>query len=174
MDFQKIKEYPLGDDDIVKILGPTVVMTYPQLAEVDDIREIFDKDGRAVVLFLTEDETTGHWTGLLRNDNTIEYFDPYGSAPDADRKWLSKEKLRQLDEDRPLLTKLLRGSGMKVYFNTRPFQEDKTDVNTCGRWVVSRLLHRQLSLPQFNAMVKKSKMKPDDFVSALTYKIIKK
>jgi len=169
-----IKEYALGDDDITKILGHTSILTYPDLNDITDITQIFDKDGRCVLLFLTEDEQTGHWTGLLRNANTIEYFDPYGYAPDADRKWLSRDKLRELDQERPVLTKLLRDSGMKVYFNTYGFQADREDVNTCGRWVVSRLLLRKLTLPQFKKRVDDSGMKPDDFVSALTYKIIKR
>jgi len=174
MDFAQIKAYPLSDADIEAILGETVIMTYPELQGVDDIEEIFDKDGRSVLLFLTENDQTGHWTGLIRSADTIEYFDPYGSAPDADRKWLSKEKLRELDEEKPHLTRLLRQSKMKVYFNTYDFQQDKESINTCGRWVVARLLHRKKTLRQFYNMVMNSGLKPDDFVSALTFEIIKK
>jgi hypothetical protein len=174
MDFGAIKAYALTDEDINKILGGTVIMTYPELQDVSRIEDIFDKDGRSVLLFLTEDETTGHWTGLIRSEKMIEYFDPYGSAPDADRKWLSKNKLKELDEEKPMLTKLLRASHMKVYFNTYAFQSDRQDINTCGRWVVARLLHRKKTLREFYNMVKKSGMKPDDFVSALTFQILKK
>jgi hypothetical protein len=174
MDFAKIRAYALTDDDINKILGGTVIMTYPELQDVESVESIFDKDGRSVLLFLTENETTGHWTGLIRSEKMIEYFDPYGYAPDADRKWLSKAKLKELDEEKPYLTKLLRASNMKVYFNTFAFQADKQDVNTCGRWVVARLLHRKKTLREFYNMVVKSGMKPDDFVSALTFEILKK
>lgn len=174
MDFAQIKAYALSDADIEAILGKTVIMTYPELQDMQDITEIFDEDGRSVLLFLTENDQTGHWTGLIRNADMIEYFDPYGSAPDADRKWLSKEKLRELDELKPHLTRLLRKSNMKVYFNTYSFQQDKEDINTCGRWVVARLLHRKKTLRQFYNMVMNSGLKPDDFVSALTFEIIKK
>lgn len=174
MDFNQIKAYPLTDADIEAILGKTVIMTYPELQDMEDIEEIFDADGRSVLLFLTENNQTGHWTALIRNSDTIEYFDPYGSAPDADRKWLSKEKLRELDEEKPHLTRLLRNSHLKVYFNTYDFQEDKQNVNTCGRWVVARLLYRKKTLRQFYNIVMNSGLKPDDFVSALTFQIIKK
>jgi hypothetical protein len=174
MDFTQIKEYPLSDADIEAILGKTVIMTYPELQHIEDVEQIFDADGRCVLLFLTENNQTGHWVGLVRSANMIEYFDPYGSAPDADRKWLTKQKLRELDEEKPHLTRLLRRSNMKVYFNTYEFQEDKQSINTCGRWVVARLLHRKKTLRQFYNMVMNSGLKPDDFVSALTFEIIKK
>ena len=79
-----------------------------------------------------------------------------------------------LDEEQPYLTRLLRSSGRKVYYNQHPFQSDKDDVNTCGRWVVSRLLLRKKTLPQFYKYIMSGGMKPDDFVSALTFKILGK
>jgi len=155
-------------------LGPTRIITYPELDDLPSWEDAFDDDGRCVLLFLTEDNSTGHWVGLIRNAKTIEYFDPYGEAPEGNKKWLTKEKLQQLDQDRPYLTRLLRASGMKVYYNKHDFQQDKANVNTCGRWVVSRLLLRKKTLQQFYDTIRKSKMDPDDFVSALTFKILGK
>lgn len=174
MDYDAIKQYALSNTDIEKILGKTKLFTYPQLGDLQSWEDMFDEDGRCVLLFLTENQSTGHWIGLLRNAKQIEYFDPYGEEPGATKAWLSKERLRQLDQDQPYLTRLLRGSGMKVYYNTHPFQSDKSDVNTCGRWVVSRLLLRRKTLKQFYDAVKNSGMKPDNFVSALTFKILGK
>jgi hypothetical protein len=170
----EIKAYPLSNSDIEEILGPTKVFTYPDLADIENWEDAFDDQGRCVLLFLTEDRQTGHWIGLIRNDTTIEYFDPYGEPPEGDKKWLSKEKLRQLDEVQPYLTQLLRASGRRVYYNQHQFQSDRSDVNTCGRWVVSRLLLRKKTLPQFYKYVMKGAgdSKPDDFVSALTFKIL--
>jgi hypothetical protein len=170
----KIKAYPLSNTDIEKILGKTKILTYPDLDDISNWEDAFDDEGRCVLLFLTENEQTGHWIGLIRNETTIEYFDPYGEAPEGDKKWLSKEKLRQLDENEPYLTRLLRASGLKVYYNQYPFQSDKNDINTCGRWVVARLLLRKKTLAQFYKYVMSSGMKPDDFVSALTFKILGK
>ena len=168
----RVKEYALSNDDITKILGPTRILTYPDLDDLASWEDAFDEDGRCVLLFLTENQSTGHWIGLLRNTHTIEYFDPYGEAPEEPKRYLPKERLRMLDQDQPLLTRFLRSTGCKVYYNTYPFQEDRMSVNTCGRWVVSRLLLRRKSLKQFYDAIKKSGMKPDDFVSALTFKIL--
>jgi len=174
MDIDAIKSYALSNSDIERILGKTKILTYPELGDLRNWEDAFDEQGRCVLLFLTENEQTGHWVGLIRNDKTIEYFDPYGEAPEGDKKWLSKEKLRQLDEDKPYLTNLLRASGLKVYYNQHQFQQDRGDVNTCGRWVVSRLLLRKKSLKQFYNYVMKGGDKPDDIVSALTFKILGK
>jgi hypothetical protein len=174
MDLDEIKAYALSNGDIEQILGKTKILTYPELDDLPSWEDMFDEDGRCVLLFLTQDEQTGHWVSLIRNGTSIEFFDPYGQKPEGTKKWLSKERLRMLDQDKPYLTRLLRESKMVVYYNQYPFQEDQTNVNTCGRWVVSRLLERRKTLRQFYNMVKKSGMTPDDFVSALTFKIIGK
>ncbi|NBU34255.1 hypothetical protein EBZ38_12940 [bacterium] len=173
-DLQRIKQYALSNTDIEKILGKTKIFTYPELDDFANWEDAFDDDGRAVFLFLTEDNTTGHWIGLIRNDTTIEYFDPYGEPPEGDKKWLSKQKLRRLDQDQPLLTRFLRSTGMKVYYNQHAFQQDRNDINTCGRWVVARLLLRKKTLRQFYNFIQNSGMKGDDFVSLLTFKILGK
>lgn len=171
---ENIKQYALSNTDIQRILGPTKIITYPELDDLASWEDAFDEHGRCVLLFLTENHSTGHWIGLIRNKNTIEYFDPYGEPPEGDKKWIPEERLRRLDQDQPYLTRFLRSSKCKVYCNLYQFQADKADVNTCGRWVVSRLLLREKTLKQFYDAVKKSGMKPDDFVSALTFKILGK
>ena len=171
---ERVKEYALSNHDIERILGKTRILTYPELDDLQSWEDAFDEDGRCVLLFLTENKATGHWIGLIRNGHTIEYFDPYGEPPEGDKKWIPEHKLKQLDQDEPYLTRFLRDSKCKVYCNLYPFQSDRQDVNTCGRWVVSRLLCRKMTLKQFYDQVKKSGMKPDDFVSALTFKILGK
>lgn len=173
-DMNRIKQYALSNEDITNILGDTRILTYPELDDLASWEDAFDEDGRCVLLFLTEDQSTGHWIGLLRNANTIEYFDPYGEAPEETKQWLPEEKLRMLDQEQPYLTRFLRSTKCEVYCNLYQFQEDKANINTCGRWVVSRLLLRRKTLKQFYDAIKKSGMKPDDFVSALTFKILGK
>jgi len=96
MDIDAIKSYALSNSDIERILGKTKILTYPELGDLRNWEDAFDEQGRSVVLFLTENEQTGHWVGLIRNDKTIEYFDPYGEAPEGDKKWLSKVQYRYL------------------------------------------------------------------------------
>lgn len=171
----KIEEYPLGDSDIRKILGDEIkIISYPQLENYNNIDDIFDSQGRCILLFLTIDETTGHWLCMHKEGDSIHYFDPYGRGVDKDKQWLSKNKLRELNQDKPLLMNLLRASGKKVFYNTYEFQEDRKGINTCGRHCTVRLLYKDLDLYKYYKLIKNSKKTPDEFVSEITFDIIKK
>lgn len=175
---QQIKGYALSNDDINKILeSDTEVFAYPKFAEMSHIDEAFDKLGRCVFLFLTESETSGHWLCIFKRKGHIEYFDSYGDAPDAQRKWLSQEQLDKLGESEPYLTKLLKASKYPVYYNTHAYQSDRNDINTCGRWCVARLICKDLDNRGFYNLVKDEMRKhnlksPDDFVALFTYDIL--
>ena len=176
----KIKGYALSNDDINTILEPdTKIFTYPKFNEFQSIDDAFDKEGRCVFLFLTENESTGHWLCMFKRPEGIEYFDSYGDKPDAQRSWLSEEKLIQLDEAEPRLTELLRASPYKVWYSTFPYQSDRSDVSTCGRWCVARLLCKELSNLQFynfvNDEMKENGIKSrDDWVALFTYSKLNK
>lgn len=170
-------DYPLSDSDIRAILGNDIhIMTYPELEECDSINDIFDRRGRCVMLFPTMSPTDGHWCCLLktRKDKGIEFFDPYGDAPEKQKDGLSKTKLEQLDMDKPLLTRLLRASGYKVFYNTFPFQTEHRNINTCGRHCVVRCLYAPYSLDQYKRIIDKSGLLPDEFVVGITADKLKK
>jgi len=165
----RIKEYPLSDSDIKKILGQDIkIITYPMLGEMNSIDEAFDAKGRCIMLYLTESSSSGHWCCLLKKGNTIEFFDPYGEPPEEALDNVPQSKLQQLDEGRPYLTDLLRASGKKVSYNHHPFQQTKNNVNTCGRHSVVRCLYAPYSLAKYKKVMDASGMTPDNFVSALT------
>ena len=169
-----IREYPLSDSDILKILPGLRVLSYPDLNDMSQIEDAFDDKGRCLILYLTEDEHTGHWVCMIKKGKTIEYFDPYGKyRPDEEREWLTKDKLIQLDQYQPTLTELLRRSRYKVIVNPYHFQKDKGDIATCGRHCVCRLYHKDMSLPAYDNMIKNSGHNPDDYVSMFTYRVLK-
>jgi hypothetical protein len=170
----EVKQYALGDDDLSRIVPKANIFTYPYLKNVKHIDEIFGDDGQAIMLYLTENEHTGHWVGLLRKNDHIEFFDPYGEKPDDELKWISRDKREELDQDKPLLSKLLRQSELPVVYNKVKFQKDGNNIETCGRHVATRLLHKDLSLPEYAEMIKGSGMSPDEYVSRTTFPIIKK
>ena len=170
----EIREYPLSDADIRKLLPGLKIISYPDLNDVQRIEEVFDDEGRCLILYLTEDEYTGHWVCMIRKGRTIEYFDPYGGIrPDGERKWLSKSKLLELDQYHPRLTELLRQSGAKVNTNPYHFQKTRTDIATCGRHCCCRMAHKHMSLASYKRMIDDSGLSPDDFVSAWTYRVLK-
>lgn len=174
MSLEQIEGYALGDDDIAKMLPKTNIFTYPYLKQVKHIDEIFDNEGRAVMLYLTENDHTGHWVGLLRKPDHIEFFDPYGEKPDDELKWVSGGKREELGITQPYLTKLLRQSEVPVIYNKVPFQKEGDSIETCGRHTASRLLFSHLSLQEYYDMIKKSKLSADDFVAGLTFPLIRK
>lgn len=165
----RIKSYPLSDADIRKILGRDIkIITYPDLGKMGSINEAFDAKGRCIMLYLTENDTTGHWVCMLNKGDKIEFFDPYGEAPEQALESVPVENRQALGEDEPLLTRLFRASGKAIYYNTYPFQKEKKDVNTCGRHSVVRCLYAPYSLEKYKKVMDSSGMTPDNFVSALT------
>lgn len=175
MSLKEIKDYSLSDGDIRKILGSDIkIFTYPQLKQFRNISSLFDDKGRCIVLYLTNSETSGHWCCLLNKGDHIEFFDPYGEAPDDVVDGLPKSRMEQLDMDSPYLTRLMKASGLPVYYNTHSFQKEKDGINTCGRWCVVRCFYAPYSLEKFKGIVDSSGMSGDDFVAALTANWLRK
>jgi len=79
-----------------------------------------------------------------------------------------------LDEAEPTLTMLLKQCGMPVVYNTHPFQKLGATMNTCGRHCITRLLYRNKSLEDYDELIKRSKLSPDDFVAGTTFKCLRK
>lgn len=151
-------QYSLNDDDVRALLGrDTSIVLYPQLAGMQRIP--FDKHGRCVVLYLTENAHTGHWTLLLLHSPAeIEYFDSFGLQPDGDAHWLSAQQRAALGESQQLIHQVLRrmkatNPALQVFYNTRDFQSKAQGVDDCGRWVCARALLQSLSLDEFAAQV---------------------
>jgi hypothetical protein len=171
----KVKQYPLSDGDIRKVLGDDIsIVNYPMLEGMGSIDEAFDKKGRCVLLFPNSSPTSGHWCAMIRRPDSIEFFDPYGDKPETQKKGLSEEEKQEYNIDQPLLTQLFKQSGLPVYYNGKGFQEDKSSIATCGRHAISRLLYAPDSLETYDKKIKTSGMKPDDFVSGLTYNALHK
>jgi hypothetical protein len=168
-----LRGYSLSNFDINKMIPTLKIISYPDLLKYKSIHQALDEKGRLMILYLTQDEYTGHWICLLKKGNKIEFFDPYGNLkPDEESAWVSKKKLAEFDQDTHYLTKLLKESGSKVVYNKFPFQSENRDITTCGRHCATRLYFKHLTLPEYTQMVLDSGMAPDDFVTNFTYKLI--
>jgi hypothetical protein len=171
----ELRDYPLSDSDIRKILGSDIsIVTYPELNNVKSINQIFDKKGRCILLFLTQSENAGHWCCLLNKADGIHFFDSYGQAPEKQKKGADPALLERTSQDEPRLLQLMKASGKPIFYNTHDYQKDSPSVNTCGRWACVRCLYAPYSDEDFYNVVKKSGMSGDNFVSALTANWIKK
>jgi hypothetical protein len=171
----KVRKYALSDGDIRKLLGDDIAIhNYPDLERMRSADDLFDEQGRAILLYPNSSPTSGHWVALIRRPDRIEFFDPYGEAPDHQNDGLPRAYLKTLEADRPHLTRLLRASGLPVFFNKHAFQVESPNVATCGRHAVARLLYAPFSLDKYKRVVDSSGLAPDDFVSGLTYDRLRK
>ncbi len=50
----------------------------------------------------------GHWAALFKYNGLYEHFDSYGLMPDSELKCIGEKKNRQLNQDEPYLTRLLK------------------------------------------------------------------
>jgi hypothetical protein len=176
-----IEKYSLSETDLKDLLGPSIpVFTYEDLLTINRIEDIFDKQGRAIMLYLTESKVVGHWVCFIKRKNTIEYFNSYGRLePDSELKWLSKAKAKELNQDTMKLSELLDNSKFKEVINPYRFQQYESGVNTCGRHCVARLMFDHLDIHQYKKLLDdaiaelekqtKKKIDYDSFVCEYTY-----
>jgi hypothetical protein len=166
MALEKVKGQPLSDGDMRALLGKGLpIMTNRELGSVSDVNQLFDEQGRFLLLYTPQDPTSGHWVCLMKRPDSIYYWDPYGERPDI---------AADLGGQPPVLTKLLKESGMPIFYNSHQYQSKRGDVATCGRWCAARLHYKDLSEKEFQSVIKKFKGSGDDFVSALAFNFIKK
>ena len=173
----EVESYSLSESDIQQMIPTLKIIPYPDLLHAQKIDDVLDQKGRLMLLYLTENENTGHWVCLLKykNSNIIEYFDPYGNyKPDGESKWLSPQKLKQLGQASKKLTQLLQESSYDIKSNAFPFQTDKMNMNTCGRHCTARLYFKHLKLPEYIKLVESTGLPADEFVSAFTFNLIGK
>ena len=173
----EVESYSLSETDIQQMIPTLKIVSYPDLLKARSIDDVLDQKGRLMLLYLTQDHSTGHWVCLLkyRNSNIIEYFDPYGNyKPDGESKWLTSEKLKQLGQSSKKLTQLLESSPYEIKSNAFPFQIDRQNMNTCGRHCTTRLYFKHLRLPEYIKLVQSTGLPADEFVSAFTYNLIGK
>ena len=172
----KLKKYPLSTDDIQNNLDEnTNIFTYPQLHDMTHIDEIFDRNGRAIMLFMLG-QNYGHWIAITKHGNTIEVYDPYGIPADKQDEELggSEELNRNFGQDQDKLKEMIKNAGYKLISNKKKSQGQSQNINTCGRHSVLRLLFSHLNLNQYNKMlskIQKQNANLDDFVTVMTHDI---
>lgn len=162
--------YALSDDDIRSLLGGSIrITTYPDLEKCQRIDDLFDKYGRAILFVPQQNEQQGHWTSLIKKKGMIEFFDPYGEPPEAQKDTIDDYQLEKMKMAEPLLAELLTDNPYKIIYNKVQLQKLADDVNTCGRHAVCRLLYAKYPLEKYRDIIKRSGMSPDEFVVKLTY-----
>lgn len=157
----------LSFKELQDMVGPTFSkstrwMTWDQLAEIPSTRELFG-NGKAVVVLLQIEgrhkRPVGHFILLLQFPGHIEHFDSYG---------LTIEQELSITHEKHL-TRIFKDYRNPVVNNAKRLQTLAEDVNTCGRWIVARLMLQTLTLDAFLTLIHYFKINPDDLVTAMTF-----
>lgn len=138
---EEIEETPMTDEDIRSYFPNIKTISYHDLKNYSSINQILPKNKSYCIILYESGPNSGHWTALMRYNNTIEFFCSYGSSVDECLKWISPEQNKALGIYEPYLTNLLLKSKMKVIYNPIQYQKEKKkkDVNTCGRYCILRI-----------------------------------
>lgn len=165
----------LSGDEVKRLAGGGKIMRYPDLAHIETWDDLVKNPKRAaIILFLTESATQGHWICAFEGPDGAHVFDPIGMALDAELGRISAQKRSELGETTPQLHRLLETSGEPSHVSRVDFQKDAPGINTCGRWVGFRLKHSDKTDAAFASFVKAGTAAMgkgatcDDFVTAQT------
>jgi hypothetical protein len=162
-------EQPLSGRDILGMMrGETKIMRYSDLDKYDTIEDVLEPYKSVVLLYPMQKEM-GHWTLLFYNRNDegrpiIEFFDPYGYSVDAELN-IASSKYKKTKRK---LARLLYKSKYPVEYNQYKYQKDGSTINTCGRHVVNRLRHSNLTIKQYHNIFGNDRMPTDQVVTALS------
>jgi len=170
-------DYFVSSTDLQSIFKNCKIIKYADLDNYNDIYMLLP-NRMDFCFILTESEiNSGHWTLLIRDDNNFEYFDSYGVSPknilDYIPNYMNKKLGNNYSEDLGMIINSIKSTD-KFTYNKTKFQKDAPNINTCGRWCISRLslfLSDDLNLNEFNKLikikVKQLKMTNDEFITFL-------
>lgn len=150
------------------------IIKYPEFNNMKSIDEAFVKSNAVIIYFEIEDVNSGHWTCMMKNNNQIEFFDPYGLKIDSEFKYMTMHKRKELNEQFKPLSKLLYSSPYKIIHNSYKIQQFQFNYNgqiirpqTCGRHTALRLIDKDKPLEQhiLDTYTKNHKLGNDDIIS---------
>lgn len=169
----KLKQKALSNKEIVQATGAKFI-AYPELSQFNNINDVFGSNDSIALLYL-QNHNYGHWVCLNRNGENIEFFDPYGILIDKQLKYNSKHKNNELNQNYFYLTRLLYNSEYKISYNEFSFQSKGSNINTCGRHIICRILYKNIDLYKYKKLIDKIQKEigfnPDDIVTIITQNI---
>jgi hypothetical protein len=144
------------------------VIKYEDLPYFHNIAELLFPYGCCVINYPIEVDT-GHWVAVFYSKNSqrrkiVEFFDPYGMFPDDEFLFSKSNKTNP-----HYLAQILLTSPYPIEYNEIDYQKKMNGVDTCGRHVINRLLHRNLTMKKYNSTFgPASGHDPDTLVTYLT------
>lgn len=161
----QIKTNALSFPQLKDLVGPNQAkrvkwLLYDELVKFSNLYQLMDL-GAVVVLLQIEAPRApkvGHFIVLLDHGTHYEHFDSYGLTMDQETSITQEHHL----------TNLFKTTRKPIKDNLKKLQTLRQDINTCGRWVVARLLLRQLELEPFLKLLEYFRVNYDDLVSIMT------
>lgn len=162
---QKIKKNALSFTQLHQLVGTENTqrcrwIVYDDLRKYSSLEQLMSL-GAVVILLMIEKPNApkvGHFILLLDHKSHYEHFDSYGLTMDQEISLTQEHHL----------TKLFSNSRKKIVDNRIRLQQIREDINTCGRWVVTRYLLKDLELDDFIRLIKFFVRPSDDLVAAMT------
>lgn len=155
-------DQPTSDSELVAACPSLTVWMYKDLARLAYLPKL------PIALLYEIQPGYGHWVGIFETPEGIEHFDSYGLLPDEELKFVPRRYRKAFAATAPHLVRLLAGTGRPVNYNQHRLQSRKSDIATCGRWVVARCRNSNLTTDEFARKIKKLarmlKMTPDQAV----------
>jgi hypothetical protein len=150
---------PLDNQELLQYLPNAKILTYNQLADYQNINELLPNEKDFFILLYQQQPNVGHWVSVDKIGNTISYFDSYGKPVDEPLDWNSDHLNKMLGQSNDYLSNLLDNSDYNIEYNNVKYQNSNNNVNTCGRFVVLRVLcaKKGMNLKQFYEMMEKLK-----------------
>ena len=172
----KILTTPMGDDDINEYLKGVNILKYSQLKDYNNIEELLPTHKSYFIILYEFEPNYGHFCCCMRDkNNNIIYFDSYGMPPSQPLKENTEEVNIQLGQDKPYLNMLFDKTPLPVLYNGYQFQNDNSDIATCGRWciLIIKCIKENATLQEFIKTfkdIKKKQVSPDLVVSKIITK----
>jgi hypothetical protein len=132
--------YNVSNFDIQKkVHYPVRIITYPELANCNDILSLLPNPLSLLVILYETGSGSGHWTVLCRRNDTLCFFDSYGLKYDNELNFINNSVRKQLHEN-PYLTRLLntvKKQGYTVIYNKKRLPQFAPNISTCGKYVIA-------------------------------------
>jgi len=152
----------LSGQDMLTLNPDAKLMKYTDLYKYNNIEDVFGDKKKVIILYLLQNEYSGHWVCLFLNHKGLNFYDSYGVPYDFQLDILTPTKRKQLNEEQDYLSKLL--NDYPVYYNEIVYQGKGTE--TCGCFVTHRLHNYHLTDSQyFKSLRKRGVTNPDKFVA---------
>jgi hypothetical protein len=171
--YKNCLKYMVSSDDFGRWLPDckNKILKYSDLKNYKTIEDLLPENIDYKIILTEWKSNQGHWTCILRYGNIIEWFDSLSGQPDSELKYVPKIISRFLGEDKKILTKLIDTSkNFTVIYNKKKLQKNIQGIDTCGRWILSRVLglvlkHQDLvQYLNFIEKIHKSSNKPLDII----------